>query len=249
MEREASIVAFGEYLKRRSPGRRTATDYVSDVRQFAQTCDKPWQEVTMLDIDQFVDQQRQAGRSPATVRRRVAALKVFFDFLAEESNDLGWVNPVRYLRHAGKPGRHLPRDLRDEAVERVWAVIKSVRDRAWFVLMLRGGLRVGEVAGLKVADVLEGPEGGASMQVRVCGKGQKERMIPLTADAYAVLTQWLAARPASSEPYVFLNERGERLRANGIEWLLGRYGAQAGVHLTPHQLRHPKGLSAPTRGN
>ena len=112
MEREASIVGFGEYLKRRSPGRRTATDYVSDVRQFAQGCEKPWHDVTMQDIDQFVDQQRQAGRSSATVRRRVAALKVFFDYLAEESNELSGVNPVRYQRHAGKPGRHLPRDVR-----------------------------------------------------------------------------------------------------------------------------------------
>ena len=214
------------------------------MRQFAGQCDKAWHDVTLQDIDQFVDQQRQAGRSHATVRRRVAALKVFFDFLAEASHDPGWENPVRYARHAGKPGRRLPRDLRDEAVERVWGVIPSARDRAWFALMLRGGLRVGEVAGLRVSDVVNPPCGESPGQVRVCGKGQKERMILLTADAYAVLADWLAVRPvsaasaASAESYVFLNERGQPLRANGIEWLLKRYGQQAGVRLTPHQLRH-----------
>ena len=96
----------------------------------------------MHDIDAFVDQQRQAGRSAATVKRRVAALKTFFEFLAEESGDLHWANPVRYKRHAGKQPRRLPRDLGDEMVKQIWAVIDSARDQAWFVLMWRGGVRV-----------------------------------------------------------------------------------------------------------
>jgi len=81
MGRLDDIQAFDQYLRRRAPDRRTPVDYVSDVRQFAAACDQPWREVTMHDVDSFVDQQRQAGRSPATVKRRVAALKVFFDFL------------------------------------------------------------------------------------------------------------------------------------------------------------------------
>jgi len=101
MERQDWLPRFEEYLRRRAPGRRTAVDYVSDVRQFGAVCQKPWREVTMHDIDAFVDQQRESGLSAATVKRRVAALKVFFDFLAEEDN-LSWPNPVRFKRHAGK---------------------------------------------------------------------------------------------------------------------------------------------------
>ncbi len=74
------------------PGRRTTILYVSDVRQFSAVISKPWREITMQDIDTFVDQQRQARLSPATVKRRVAALRVFFDFLAEETGDLHWAN-------------------------------------------------------------------------------------------------------------------------------------------------------------
>ena len=70
------------------------------------------------------------------------------------------------------------------------------------------------------------------------GKGQKERLVLLTADAYAVLTAWLVERPASDTPHIFLNDRGQPLTVNGIEWLLHQYGQQAGVTLTPHQLRH-----------
>ena len=109
MDRFEDIQAFEQHLRRRSPDRRTPVDYVSDVRQFAASCSKAWREVTMHDIDIFVDQQRQAGRSAATVKRRVAALKVFFDFLAEESGDLAWPNPVRCKRHAGKQPHRLPR--------------------------------------------------------------------------------------------------------------------------------------------
>lgn len=238
MDQLGDIQRFKQYLERRFPGRRTATDYVSDVRQFVAMCQKPWREVTMHDIDHFVDEQRAAQLKPATVKRRVAALKTFFDFLAEDSGDLSWPNPVRFKRHAGKQPRRLPRDVGDETIARLWSVIHSPRDRAWFVLMLRAGLRVGEVVGLHLSDLLAPPTADQPARLRVTGKGQKERVVLLTADAYAVLQTWLQARPASDQPSVFLNQRGEPLTANGIEWLLHGYGRQIGVHLTPHQLRH-----------
>ncbi len=232
------ITQFAEYLERRSPGRRTAVLYVSDMRQFVATCSKPWREVTLQDIDAFVDQQRQAGRSAATVKRRVAALKVFFDFLAEETGDLRWPNPVRFKRHAGKPAKRLPRDLADQDVARLWAVITAPRDRAWFVLMLRAGLRLGEVVGLQLGDLLAAPTAARPARLRVCGKGQKERIVLLTAEAYAVLADWLAVRPACAPLAIFLNARGQPVTASGLEWLLHQYGRQVDLHVTPHQLRH-----------
>jgi len=238
MDRDDSIQQFAQYLQRRAPHRRTAIDYVSDVRQLAAFNSKPWREITMHDIDAFVDQQRQIGHSPATVKRRTAALKVFFDFLAEGSDDLNWPNPVRFKRHAGKQPRRLPRDLKDEEIERLWATIQSPRDRAWFALMLRAGLRVGEVVSLQPTDLLAAPSADQPARLRVCGKGQKERVVLLTSDAYAVLQTWLAVRSASDQPFLFLNERSGPLTVNGIEWLLHGYAARAGVEVTPHQLRH-----------
>ena len=238
MDEPDRLAQFTQYLERRAPGRRTTALYVSDVRQFAAVICKPWREITMHDIDTFVDQQRQIGLSAATVKRRVAALKVFFDFLAEETGDLSWANPVRFKRHAGKQPRRLPRDLKDDAVAKVWAVIDSARDRAWFALLWRAGLRVGELVGLRLDDLLAAPTDTQPARLRVLGKGQKERLVLLTADAYAVLTAWLGERPANDTSHIFLNDRGQRLTVNGIEWLLHQYGQQAGVPLTPHQLRH-----------
>jgi site-specific recombinase XerD len=238
METENIFVEFEKYLRRRFPKRRTPVDYLSDLRQFRSVCQKAWREISMHDIDAFVEQQRASGLKSATVRRRVASLKTFFDFMAEESGDLSWPNPVRFKRHAGKVERRLPRDLRDEDLERVWREIGCARDRAWFALMVRGGLRVGEVVTLKVSDVLNQPEGERPGRIRVEGKGRKERMVWLSADAYAVLAEWLDERGESRSAHIFLNERGQALSANGIEWLLHRYGRQAGIDLTPHQLRH-----------
>ena len=239
MERDESPGKFEEYLKRRFPDRRTCIDYVSDLRQFMVSCNKAWREVSMHDIDAFVDQQRQSGLKASTVKRRAAALKTFFDFLAEESGDLSWPNPVRMKRHAGKQGHRLPRDLSDETIERVWACITSQRDRAWFALMLRAGLRVGEVSSLKLEDILVPAVGNKPARIRVSGKGCKERIVLLTEDAYVVLQAWLQERPISTHQEVFLNERdGGPLSANGIEYRLRSYAKQAGIPITPHQLRH-----------
>ena len=86
MDEPDRLEQFTQYLERRAPGRRTTILYVSDVRQFAAVIRKPWREIMMQDIDTFVDQQRQAGLSAATVKRRVAALKVFFDFSISPPN-------------------------------------------------------------------------------------------------------------------------------------------------------------------
>ncbi len=153
-ERDKYIEQFKRYLERRAPGRRTSIDYVSDIRQFAVFWTKSWVEVRMQDIEAFVDEQRRQGLSAATIKRRVASLKVFFDFLVEESGQLTWPNPVRFKRHAGKAARRLPRDLSNEQVSQLWPQISLARDRAWFALMLRAGLRVSEVVKLRVNDLL-----------------------------------------------------------------------------------------------
>ena len=237
-QRIKDIKQFTQYLQRQYPQRRTAIDYTSDVRQFSLACSKPWREVSMQDIDAFVDQQRQAGLSAATIKRRVAALKTFFDFLAEEANDLTWPNPVRFKRHAGKQAKKLPRDLTDAQVSQLWAIITHPRDRAWFALMLRAGLRVGEIAGLTTDELLSSPTAEQPARLRINGKGQKERIVLLTADAYAVLQDWLDIRPTSQDPTIFLNGRGKPLSVNGIQWLLRGYGKQLDLAVTPHQLRH-----------
>jgi integrase/recombinase XerD len=230
-----------QYLRRRSPDRSTALHYLSDLRQFQKFCVKPWADVTLTDIDAFVDVGQAQGWSVATRQRRVAALKVFFEFCAEETDTLDRPNPVQPARHAPRRGQRLPRDVGEETLLQLWAVIDHPRDQVWFTLMLRAGLRVGEVVRLKRADILAPATTSSPARLRVEGKGRKERVVCLTADAYAVLDRWLQEGPGAADTPLCPNHRGQPMTVNGLQERLRHYCQKAGVAVTCHQLRrHPR---------
>jgi len=238
MDNDEALRRFEAYVRRRSPDRRTPVDYLSDVRQFQRSCPKHWDAVTIADVDTFVDGMREAGRKPATIRRRVMALKVYFDVLAEEECLLDHANPVSLRRHAARPGHRVPRGLSDVEAEHLLAVVTSKRDRALVVLMLRAGLRVSEVVGLDMADIWLPAAPEVPARIRVLGKGRKERVVYLSPAATKVLVEWLLARPNCETSAVFVNERQTRLSVAGVQWLLKGYGKKVDFHLTPHRLRH-----------
>lgn len=238
MDNAEALQRFEAYLKRRYPDRRTAASYVSDVRQLQQFCSKTWDMVTVQDMDEFVDQMHQAGLKATTIKRRVAALKAYFDVLADACDCPDHPNPVRIKRHSPKQGQHLPRDLSDNDVTRLWSVVLSPRDQALVALLLEAGLRVSEVVSLGRDDLMASSAADAPARLRVCGKGQKERIVLLSHHALATLSVWLAVRPPVAASAIFLNDRAQPVTANGVEWILNQYGTQLGLHLTPHRLRH-----------
>jgi site-specific recombinase XerD len=238
VDNKKALELFDAYLRRRYPHRRTAASYISDVRQFQQRCMKTWDTVTVQDMDSFVDQMHSAGLKPTTIKRRVAALKVYFDVLADLCDSPNHVNPVRTKRHGVKIGQRLPRDLSDSEVSRLWSVVQSARDQAVIALLLEAGLRVSEAVGLSRQDLTGPSASGAPARLHVCGKGQKERIVYLNHHALATLSAWLAVRPPVVSSAMFLNEHKQPITANGVEWVLNQYGTQLDLHLTPHRLRH-----------
>lgn len=131
----------------------------------------------------------------------------------------------------------MPRDIADEPAERLLAAITDRRDRALFSLMLKAGLRVGEVVALDVAD-LHKPGPDQLARLRVWGKGHKERIAWLTLESWLTLQAWLEVRSASDSPALFLNQHGRRLSVAGVQYWLKQYSQQAGVPASCHQLRH-----------
>jgi integrase/recombinase XerD len=235
---DEAIAKFKDYLERRCPDRSTAKHYISDLlifRQFAGPI-KP-QEITAKMVDEFVQAQSQQGLKPATLNRRLASLASFVDFLIDEAEADDWQNPVRWKRHSLKPGRHLPRDVSDETVRRLFAVIDDRRDRAIFSLMVSAGLRVGEVVRLQLDD-LPSVETTILSRLRVNGKGDKDRITWLTQAALEPVQDWLEQRPSSSCRHMFLNQHGQPLSVAGVQYRLNQYCQQAQVELTCHQLRH-----------
>lgn len=233
---------FECYLRRRYSDRSTPKHYLSDLRIFVRHIGhKSPTEVKVQDIDSFVDHQVKRGLSPATINRRLSTLHTFFEFLASEDPDRPWPNPVIWRRHKVKQGEHLPRDVPDAVVERLFAAIDSDRDRAMFALMIGAGLRVGEVADLRLQG-LEAPTSPEQMaRLRIEGKGRKERVVWLTPLLYATVQTWLQQRPASVGEHIFLNQHARPLSEAGIQYLLKQHAERAGVQLTCHQLRHTFG--------
>jgi site-specific recombinase XerD len=136
------ILRFNKWLRRRSPNTATHIHYTNDLALFLHWVDKPPNQITLRDVDAFIEHcQTDLGHAIATVNRRLAAIRSFYHFLDIESEDAP-SNPVLPRRHFVRKGRHLPRDVEDADIARLFTVIDSVRDRAMYLLMLRCGASV-----------------------------------------------------------------------------------------------------------
>ena len=239
---EQWIQRFEAYLKRRFPDRSTAKHYVSDLRIFVQECCGPVTETTSQDVDTFVDQQRARGMAASTVKRRAASLKAFFDFVAEEMQEPNRTNPVVMRRHAGRQPRHLPRDLSDSEIERLLETVTNQRDLALISLMLYAGLRVGEVVNMQPEDITVPQDVQAPIQLRVMGKGRKERIAYLHREGYQPVARYLEEHPLeSAQGKVFRNRFGKAISVAGVQERIRHYAQESGVDVTCHRLRHTYG--------
>ncbi len=234
---QSDIDEFRRYWRRRKPGTSTAIHYASDVTIFFRwAVDVSPEAVTVHDVDRFIEWQRHLGRRPTTIRRRLMSLRMFYDFLAY-AHDREIPSPVLGHRHYVDCGSSLPREATDEVLQRLFTALGAhLRDRAVFTLMLHAGLRVGEVVKLGVADAQLAP--GRTPYLRLNGKGQRERIVYLSATAAACLRDYLLTRPPGSSPRVFLNRRGQPITITGIQLQLAKYCRQADIWITCHQLRH-----------
>ena len=234
------IERFQKWLKRKAPHTSTQIHYTNDLELFFAWIHKPPNEVTIHDIDLFVDYCHQRGRAFTTINRRLAALRSFYHFLTVES-ELAPRNPVIPKRHFVRIGRQLPRDIQEPVIEKLFSLISGPRDRAMFLLMLRCGLRVGEVRNLSLNDLYLDPAFGSLPRLWLHGKGGGERVAYLSAQPLAALRVWLDIRPNTQDEAVFLNRFGQRMSVTAIQKRLGVYSRQAGTWVTCHQLRHTFG--------
>lgn len=228
------IDKFVNWLRRRNPHARTWRDYGYDLKQFvAVVGDQPPEAVTFRDVDRFVNRQAAQGFKPTTINRRLAAIMSLYTFLTDDNPQL--VCPALPHRHGLKEPRHLPRPVQQQDVRKFFAVIDDVRDRAMFILMLRCGLRISEVAHLKLTDLYLDE---TLPRLVVNGKGSKERSVYLSPQAQRGLQVYLAQRPPVASDFVFVSYLADGLSTTAIHKRLMRYRAQADISLTAHQLRH-----------
>jgi site-specific recombinase XerD len=229
------VKLFCSYLHTRNYSPHTIENYGRDLRLFFTPLQKALRAVSWHDIEHFIQQQHQAQLTATTINRRLHALKHFFEYLVMERQTLA-TNPVK-PSHFLRQGRPLPKKLSQDHVRHLFAQITNPMDHALCLLMLRCGLRVSEVVHLRRSD-LDWEQHALRIDQ---GKGRKDRVVYVSADALAALRTCLALRPAAvPEDLLFWNQKRTHraLSAKGIQKKMERYAKAAGIKASCHNLRH-----------
>ena len=198
------------------------------------------EEMRATDLRECFRRQQQAGRSPSSINRAIAATHSFFRFLVEEGRPSE--SPAQALRSIRLGPPLAPKHLSVAEVERLLSLPSSDtltgrRDLAILRLLYNTGLRVGELCALNREDMRLPAEGWGALQV--VGKGRRLRRLPINRPAADALLAYLADR-ADAEPALFLNRSEGRFSVRGIALLVNRYLRAAGItdRSGPHVLRH-----------
>jgi len=244
---DSLLERFLTYLRAgRNASPYTVKNYGNDIGQFLDYCRaqgvSSLAQVDRLLLREYLAELAAAGYVEASVARRVAELRSFGDFLVREG--VLERNPFRAVGAPRVPER-LPRYLTVAELEALLAVPDTstplgLRDRAVVEVLYAAGLRVSELVGLDLADA-----DLAQAQVRVVGKGSKERIGLLGRPAVKAVRAYLeTGRPAllGRQPTdaLWLNHRGGRLTVRGVALMLEKAGISAGIRtpVSPHLLRH-----------
>ena len=230
---------------------RTIVAYRSDLLGFAKFLGESGvllDGASVADIEKYVASQRNGGKSPKSVARAIATLRVFHRFLAEEG--IRADDPMSMIEGVAVP-KGIPKALSQDEVSRLLESVTGVdalaiRDQALLEFLYGTGARISEACGLRISDLdME------NSLVRLFGKGSKERIVPFGRQAHMAMTRWLGpsgrqfvepkqwARRDDAEA-VFLGVRGTRLTRQAAWGIVKKYAVRAGitVDLSPHVLRH-----------
>jgi len=231
-----SIIDYKRHLKRRNYSPHTIDNYLYSIKQFVLWLKIPVEEVTHRHISAYIDYLLSKHRSPQTINSNLFRIRGLYYYLRYDQG-LQIENPVRRGMGLRLP-KPLPLFLRDEDVDRFFGVITKARDHAMFRIMLRCGLRVQEVADL-TKDAIDTQT--RHLIVRL-GKGSKDRVTYLSADANEALQRYLKRRASSRVKKVFLVEKGTHkgkpLSVRGIKKRMEFYAKKSGVKISSHRLRH-----------
>ena len=229
--------------RRQSP--HTVSNYRRDLRMLcalmAETSDiDGFAAVRSLHVRRFVAQLHARGLGGRSLARALSAWRGFYRWLGLRGEAL--LNPVEGVR-APKSPKPLPKVLSPDEANRLLDVspedAAAIRDKAMFELFYSSGLRLAELATLDVACLEEVRNG----EVRVLGKRNKPRVVPVGSQARLALETWACHRhemALSDETALFVGKRGRRISPRVIEEQLGRLAVMQGLptHVHPHMLRH-----------
>jgi len=243
--------------RRLSPN--TDKNYALDLEAFVAYCDKEgieeWNKIDSQHVRLFAARSHAAGLAPKSIQRRLSAVRSYFEFLVRETlNARDRVarggeqlespailsNPALDVR-APKARRAIPVTLDPDQMARLLDMpagdALTARDRAMMELLYSSGLRLAELVGLNLTDLLP------DRTVHVMGKGNKARIVPVGRKAIEALDAWKVERAALARPdelALFVGKSGRRLGPWGVQARVALWARQQGLtqHVHPHLFRH-----------
>ncbi len=238
------LARFLDHLRlRRHYSPRTLDGYRRDLTRLLSFCEahgiERWAALDAQQLRRFSAESHRRGLGGRSVARLLSAARRFFHYLVREGHVA--VNPVVGVS-APKSPRRLPEPLDTDQMARLLAIDASdplaLRDLALMELLYSSGLRLAELVSLDLGQV--DLRAGA---LRVTGKGNKQRDLPVGRHAIAALRRWQAVRgelAAAGETALFVSRRGTRLTPRAVQARLARWGRRQGIdsHVHPHKLRH-----------
>ncbi len=238
---DAALDAF--MLKLGGYSRNTQDAYRRDLGRFREFVERAgvtnWHDVDGHCVRQFAAAEHRGGKSAATLARGLSAIRRFFAYLVERRQIAA--NPAAEVR-APRQARRLPSVLDvDQCAQLLGQATDEflgVRDMAMWELLYSSGLRVSELVQLDVGDL-----DLRAREVRVLGKGRKERIVPVGRGAVAALNRWLGARQDAlrdGDTALFIGRRGARLTVRSVQQRLRAWALKRGLPMNvhPHMLRH-----------
>ena len=232
------------YMALRNFAQATRCGYGADLRHFlaylsATLGIESVNEVRRSHVYQYLAELDRRGLAGATRTRKIAAIKSFFGYLEDIGSISG--NPAQRIPRP-KQELHEPRVLTEDEYRRLQQACRDHgRDRAIIELFLQTGLRLSEVAGLPLLD-LQLPVDASRKSVgavRVEGKGRKQRTVSLNWKACRAIAVYLANRPTTDCPNVFLSKSGLALSGRAIQRIVKKHMAKAEIaRASVHTLRH-----------
>ena len=251
---ETTIGRFLQFMaQEKGASENTILAYRADLSQFhtflsnAKLNGNPtdWWRIGKDTIVSYVLELKERRYAEASVARKVAAVKSFFQFLQAEGAIKR--DPTESLQ-SPRVGKTLPRPLTVQQVDELLeqpakrGTLESLRDQAMLELLYATGMRVTELVSLDLENISLDPEHPSA---RCMGKGAKERSVPVHEQALRALVAYLDdVRPKlvrrKKEPALFVNRRGDRLTRQGLWLNLKQYAKKAGIEgsVTPQSLRH-----------
>ncbi|MCL1140862.1 tyrosine recombinase XerC [Shewanella pneumatophori] len=235
------LADFERYLRtERQVSAYTVRNYLFELNRveklFAET--ESWGAQQHDSLQALLAKLHRKGLGARSLSLTLSSLKQFYEFLLREQHIK--LNPAINLT-APKQGKPLPKNMDVDSVTHLLEIDAndplSFRDKAIMELFYSSGLRLAELAGLNVADIQF-----SQAQVKVLGKGSKERIVPIGKLALQAISQWLDIKRdiLCDDDALFVTAKGKRLAHRSIQARLAKWGQEQalGIKVHPHKLRH-----------